>query len=361
MIAKWFIIAVVSLILSGCGKKKEQVTPAEEKITESVYASGAVKSRNQYQVYASVNGVISQVLVNEGDRVKKGDALMRITNTTAQLNLENARITADYSSVSANSEKLQELATNTELARIKMNSEASLLERQKNLWEQQIGSRNDLEQRELAYKSAVATYNAAKLRYAQLQKQVSFQEKQSQKNLQISRAATGDFTVRSEVSGKVYSILKKKGEMAAIQTPVAIVGEENAFMLELQVDEYDIAKIQTGQKILVSMDSYKGKVFEARVEQVNPLMNERTKTFIIDAVFTQPPPTLYPNLTCEANIIISEKEKALVIPRNCLLEGDYVILASKEKRKVTVGLKDLQKAEILEGITIKDVLLKPEQ
>ena len=358
---KWLLVPVTAGYLFSCSAKKEEISPSEEKITESVYASGVIKGRNQYQVYASVNGVIAQVLVNEGDRVKKGDALMRITNTTAQLNMENARIAADYSSVAANTEKLQELATNTELARIKMESEASLLERQQNLWNQQIGSRNDLDQRELAYKSAVAAYNSAKLRYAQLQKQVSFQEKQSRKNLQISRATSGDFIVRSEVSGKVYSLLKKKGEMAGIQTPVAIVGEENAFMLELQVDEYDIVRVQPAQKVLVTLDSYRGRVFEARIEQINPLMNERTKTFTVDAVFVQAPPSLYPNLSCEANIVIAEKEKALVIPRNCLLEGDYVLLAGKEKRKVTVGLKDLQKAEILEGLTIKDVLLKPAQ
>ena len=46
-----------------------------EKITESVYASGIIKSKNQYQVYAAVSGLIQQILVSEGDVVKKGDML----------------------------------------------------------------------------------------------------------------------------------------------------------------------------------------------------------------------------------------------------------------------------------------------
>ncbi|MBL7728059.1 MAG: efflux RND transporter periplasmic adaptor subunit, partial [Dinghuibacter sp.] len=69
MINKWLIVSLVAVCLFSCTAKKEEITPSEEKITESVYASGVIKGRNQYQVYASVNGVIAQVLVNEGDRV----------------------------------------------------------------------------------------------------------------------------------------------------------------------------------------------------------------------------------------------------------------------------------------------------
>jgi multidrug efflux pump subunit AcrA (membrane-fusion protein) len=347
------------VLLFGCKTKQQKISPVEENITESVYASGVVKSDHQYQVFSSVNGLVNEVMVNEGDQIRKGDPILRITNTIAQLNTENAVIAADYASVAANAEKLNELATSIDLARIKMESEASLLQRQKNLWEQQIGSRNEVDQRELAYKSAASAFQAAKLRHAQLQKQISFQEKQSQKNLQISRSSSGDYTIRSEVSGKVYSLLKKKGEMAGVQSPVAIIGDNNAFVLELQVDEYDIIRILPGQKVVVGMDSYKGQVFEAVVEKINPLMNERTKSFTVDARFTKPPPSLYPNLTCEANLVIREKTKALTIPRYCLLENDYVLMANREKRKVTTGLKDFLKVEILSGLTVNDIILKP--
>lgn len=109
------------------------------------------------------------------------------------------------------------------------------------------------------------------------------------------------------------------------------------------------------------MDSYKGQVFEAVVEKINPLMSERSKSFTIDAGFITQPPALYPNLTCEANIVIQEKEKTLTIPRAYLLENNYVLLANKEKRKVTTGLKDYQKVEILSGVTVNDFILKPSQ
>lgn len=352
-------VIMVCLLFISCGSKQEKVKPVVEKITESVYASGIVKSKNQYQAFASVNGLVAEVLVTEGDLVKKGDPIIRLSNVTAQLNSENARIAADYSSVAANSEKLNELKLNIDQAKTKLDNDATLLQRQRNLWEQQIGTRNELDQRELNYKNSASAYDAAKLRYAEVKKQISFQEKQSQKNLQISRTVAGDYYVKSETDGRVYSLLKEKGEMVTTQGPVALVGDATSFILELQVDEYDIARIKVGQKIVLSMDSYKGQVFEAIVEKINPSMNERSKSFTVEAGFVNQPPALFPNLTCEANIVIQQKDKALTIPRVCLVEDSYVILANKERRKVTTGLKDYQKVEILSGLTADDIILKP--
>lgn len=350
---------IVVFLLFSCKNKNAGINPLVQKITESVYASGIVKSKQQYQVYSSVNGLVAQVFVTEGDMVKKGDPILRITNTTASLNVENAQLSADFTAVAANQERLSELKINTDLAKSKMENDVLLLQRQRNLWNQQIGTRNELDQRELAYKSSATAYDAAKLRYAELQKQINYQSKQSQKNLQLSKTQVGDYTLKSETDGKIYSILKEKGEMVNTQTAVALVGDGNNFTIELQVDEYDISRVIVGQKILISMDSYKGQVFEGVVEKINPLMSERSKSFTIDATFIKQPPALYPNLTCEANIVIHEKGKVLTIPRAYLMEGDYVMLANKEKRKVVTGLKDFQLVEIISGLTANEFIIKP--
>jgi HlyD family secretion protein len=147
--------------------------------------------------------------------------------------------------------------------------------------------------------------------------------------------------------------------MVNMLNPVAIIGDNSAFILELQVDEYDINKIELEQKVVLSMDSYNGEIFECLIKKINPIMNEKTKSFTIEAIFTKPPKTLYPNLTCEANIIIKQKKDAITIPRNYLIDEDYVILDNQKKVKVKVGLKDYEKAEILEGITINDIIYKP--
>jgi HlyD family secretion protein len=361
MIKSGHIPLFLFFMIIGCKNKVVTVRPVEEKITESVYASGIVKSKDQYQVYASANGVVDNLLVEEGDLVKRGEVLMRLKNTTARLNTENALLAANYAATSSNTEKLRDLQNAIQLAKIKMENDSSLLERQRNLWKQDIGTRNELERMELAWRNSLTSYEAAKLKYADLQKQISFQDKQAQKNVSITKSIAADFTVKSETDGKVYSLLVTNGEMVNVQSPVAIIGSGTNFMLELQVDEYDIARIKKNQQVLISMDSYKGAVFEGVVTKINPLMNERSKSFTVEADFITPPPALFPNLTCEANIVIQSKDKALIIPRNYLLDGDYVLMKNNEKRKVVTGLKDYQKVEIVKGLTATDVIRKPEE
>lgn len=349
------------IVLLSCKQKAEQINPVEEKITESVYASGIIKSNNQYQVFSVVNGLVKEVFVTEGTLVKKGDPILRLSDITAKLNNENARLAADQASLTTAADKQNQVKIEIETAKARMENESSLLQKQRNLWLQNIGSSNELEQRELSYKNAVNAYNAAKLKYSDLQQQLNFQAKQAQNNLKIANTTTGDFTVKSETNGRVYSILKETGEMVNTQSPVALIGDATFFTLELQVDEYDITRVKPGQKVLLNMDSYKGNVFEAVVQKINPIMNIQTRSFTVEASFTHPPAALYPNLTTEANIIIEVKEKAITIPRNYLMDDGTVLLANKEKRKVTTGLKDYQKVEITSGLTVKDLILKPEE
>ena len=216
-----------------------------------------------------------------------------------------------------------------------------------------------MEQKELVYTSSVANYEAAVYRYNELKKQLNFAALQSKKNLSITKTIEKDYTIRSQIDGRVYSILKEQGEIVNTQSPLLVIGDAKNFIVELQVDESDIAQIKVGQKLLMTLDSYKGEVFEAKVDKINPIMNEKTRTFTVEASFVTKPTALYPNLTAEANIILNKKENVLTIPRTYLIDDSFVLLENNEKRKVETGLKDYQKVEILRGLTANDIILKP--
>jgi multidrug efflux pump subunit AcrA (membrane-fusion protein) len=356
---KLTLFSLIILIITSCGKKQEKIQPVVEKITESVYASGTIKSKNQYQVFSTVNGLIEELIAKEGDLIKKGDPILRIQNISSRINAENAKLAADLASFNVHGDKLNELKENIDLARLKLKSDSSLFERQKNLWSQQIGTKFDLEQRELAFNNSLTNYQTAILRYNDTKKQLDFSAKQAKNNLDISTSMENDFIVKSETDGRLYDIIKEKGEMLSPQTPVAIIGDANDFEIEMQVDEYDITRIKIGQKIILTLDSYKGKAFEAVVTKINTIMNERTRSFTITGEFTVKPPIIYPNLSVEANIVIQTKDNVLTIPRNFLVDETYVINEKKEKIKVSVGLMDYKKAEILSGLNPTDFILKP--
>lgn len=355
------VVLISIAFLFSCKSKIESIHPQNESITESIYASGIVKSKNQYQAFASVNGIIKNVFINQGDTVKKGTPILSIANDAQRLGKENAKLAADYSDITANQGKLNEALQNIEFSKSKLKNDSSLFYRQQYLWKQQIGSKLELEQRELAYQNSKNAYYSSILKYKDLKRLLDFNSAQAKKNLLISSKLESDYILKSEIDGIIYSFDKSKGEIVNPQTAIAIIGDANRFVLVMQVDENDIIRIKKNLVVLLSFDSYKGKVFEAKVTKINPIMNERSKTFEVEAEFIEAPVILYPNLSFEANIVVQTKENALLIPRNFTKNDSIVYLKSGIKKFVRTGLKDYQKIEILSGLSTTDELIKPKE
>lgn len=355
------ILLVFLLIIHlACNKKAETTTPVVQNLNEAVYASGMIKSKNQYQSFPKINGIIDKIYVKEGDFVKKGQIIYSINNQTQRLNQENAFLNVKFLDIKENQGKLKDAKQMVDLAFIKMRNDSVLFQRQKNLWKENIGTQIELEQKEILYENSKAAYFSALIKYDDLKRQLEFSSQQAEKNFLISKTMTDDYSVKSEIDGVVYLINYNEGEFVNIQNPVAVIGSDKDFVLEMQIDEYDIMRISIGQKVLVTMDSYKGKVFEAKITKINPIMNQRSKTFLVESEFVRKPEKLYPNLTFEANIVIQSKDNALLIPRSYLVNDSTIILSNGEKKTIKTGLKDYKFVEVLSGLSKDNILIKPQ-
>jgi len=356
----FIFLLLPSLALFSCGKSEENVLfPEKKSLTESVYASGLIKAKNQYEAFTLASGPIEEIYVLEGDTVKAGTPILKIFSEREKLGKENAQLSQTYADLKSNQGRIQDLELSIALAKSKKQNDSILLVRQKNLWNQRIGSAVDLEQRELNFQNSKTSYESALLRFQDLKREIEFNSKSASKTLAISDALLGEYILTSKIDGVVYSILKENGEMVSPQTPLAVIGSAGEFLLELQVDEYDISKVELDQVVLVTMDSFKDQVFEAKVTRIYPIMNPQSKSFTIEAIFTKAPPKLYPNLTLEANIVTQVKAETLVIPRNYLWLEDWVITEAGDTIPVKVGIKTYQFAEILDGIDEKSALILP--
>ncbi len=222
--------------------------------------------------------------------------------------------------------------------------------RQNNLWRENIGTKTDQEQRELVYFTSKSNIENLQLRYSDLKKQLRFISEQSKKNLKIARSQLSDFTIKSELDGLIYSVLKQKGEMVNPQSAVAMIGNADKYVIDLKVDEYDITKVKVGQEVIIRLDSYQDQVFEGKISTILPIMNERTRSFIVEAEFQNKPPVLYPNLSLEANIIINRKQNVLTIPASYLKSGNKVILSDGSEINVKKGVTDYKIVEIVSGL-----------
>lgn len=352
--------AFALLMLTACADERPHVRPVMGPITDAVYASGVVKARDQYQVFAAVSGLVAHVHVQAGDTVAKGDALFSIDDRASSLGSQRAEMALELLRANAGttSPVLEQLRINVEQARARLANDSLMYFRQKNLWDQNVGSKAELDNRELAYTSARNAYQSAQKAFSETRTRLKNELRMAENELALRRSAQGDHTVRSLVDGRVYDVLIERGELATTQRALAIVGRADAFVLELQVDEYDIVRVAPGQEVAVHMDAYQGSVLQAIITRVDPLMNERSRTFTVEAVFTDPP-LLYPNLTAEANIIIRRKERALTIPAGYLVDKRYVLTGPEERTEVEVGLRDLRRVEILGGIDSTSVIYQP--
>ena len=358
---KNIILLFSCIYFFSCKEKIETIQPEFQAISESIYATGNLKSEGQYQVFSTVNGIIDKIYITEGTIVKIGDPLLLISNKTQELNKENAQLAANFADLSQNSGKINEAKQLVVLAKNKFLTDSSLLQRQRNLWKEQIGTKIELEQRELQFFNSKTAYLSANEKLSDLKRTLNFNASTSQKNLAISHKLVEDFIIRSKINGVVFNLAKNVGEIVLAQTPLATIGNPQKYFLEMQVDENDIFKIALGLKVYVTFDSYKNQIFEAKVSKIYPYMNEKSKSFLIEAIFTKIPPKLFPNLTFEASIVLKEKAKALLIPRNYVVQDSFVIKSNNEKVKIKTGLMDFQKVEIISGLSASDEIIKPEK
>lgn len=357
-----FIISVILLITTSCSKKEvDKIQPKKGTITESVYASGVVKAENQYTVFSTVNGVLQKINVTVGQSITQGQSLFQIESEKAALTTENARLAYQLSQESNRyiQDKISEMETKVQMAKDRLALDQSVYNRNKNIKEYKVISEVEYERVELAYKNSKSNYESALKQLSQLRSQLKNDQSRNNINLKISEKSQSDFTIKSAFSGELFDVLVKEGTLVTSQTPLAIIGKKNAYVLELDVDENDMVRVAVGQKLVVTLDSYKGKVFDATVDKIYPIMDERSRTFKIEAHFDVPPAKLYPNLTAEANIIITTKKNVITIPKSFLIDDEYVLVNEDEKRKVKIGLSDYQNVEIIEGLSATETIYKP--
>lgn len=352
--------ALVAALVGACGTDHETVTPTVGPITESVYASGVVKAAGQYQVFPTVTGTVLELLVSEGDTVKAGTPLLRIDDRSAGALSRSsaAQVRLLERNASEEGPVLAQLREAVEQAGDRFKLDSANFERQKALWAQGIGSRSEFEQRELAFTTSKASLNRAVKSLQETRDRLRTDLEVARNNSVINSAGNEDRTPRSLIDGVVYDLMVEPGELASPQRPVAVVGSATDLFLELEVDEKDIALMQVGQNVSVTLELYE-HAFDATVTRIIPLMDPRSRTFTVEARFKEAPPKLFPNITAEANILLRMKEDALTIPAGYLVDETHVLTGKDERRAVRTGLRDLERVEIIEGVDSSTVLYKP--
>ncbi len=354
----YFLGFLIFIPIVACNSsEKKSINPTVDSLVVSVYANASIESADQYSVYSAVTGRVIEVLKKEGDKVFAGEPLVKLDNLQASTNLSTAKSAVE--NAKNNEKQLLDLKSQLEVQLEQLALDSMNFLRQQRLWQQQIGSLNQLEQRKLAYEASKNAVRTLKNKISVSSKQLEFNTQQAKNSAQSSEKLLSDFQISSAISGDLFYLNAKIGDWITPVKPVAIIGNAKHFVLRLNIDEMDISQIHENQIAIVSLDAYPGKSFKAHISRIIPIMDQKNQSFTVEAVFDELPEKLYPGLSAEVNIITHIKPKALLIPLSYLGKNNKVTTDQGEV-EVKTGLRNMQWVEILEGITANTALFEPE-
>jgi RND family efflux transporter MFP subunit len=266
------------------------ITTSEQKFNHFIELQGNVKTKQNVLVYPEMPGILNKVYVKEGQKVKKDQILATIDDGGL-------------------SQQLLLLKSNEQLAK-------TTFERQKRLWDQQIGS-------EIQYLQAKTSYDSQKNATRQLIKQL------------------GKFTIRSPFSGIIDDVFKEKGTVVA-PGPGAeifrIINLSNMY-IETDVPESYISSIKKNKMVEVNFPIL-GRSYDSSIRQVGNFINPSNRTFRIEVGIPNLDGEIKPNLTAKLRLNDYSSSNAILIPQSIISENAkgqqfiYVVKDNKEKNQV---------------------------
>lgn len=358
---KNFLSVCLGFLLLSCNSKKESIHPFRKDIVQAVYASGKVYPVNVYNVYPKLPGYISKIFVKAGELVNAGQTLMSIQSEVSEKNLEIAKNQLKLASinVSEQSPLLNALKEEIKSAHSKYRLDSSNYYRYLNLFKNNATSELQYEQAKTQFEISRQNYFKSLQNFEQTKNQLKVEYENAKLLYEAQQSNLSDYKIVSTINGKVYDIIPKEGELAGNQTLLMVIGNNNLFEVELYIDETDIQLVKPGQNIVYEIDAFPNKFFSGKVKSIYPRINPVNKTCRLLATIENDGVQFYSGMSVEANIVISEKKQALVIPKNYLLNRQYVITLNYDTIKVKTGIEDIEYVEIKEGIDEKTELIKP--
>ncbi|HEV8285096.1 MAG TPA: efflux RND transporter periplasmic adaptor subunit [Chitinophagaceae bacterium] len=272
---KWILIILgilIVILIAGkliAGRGDDGVKVSAEKIikrtiTETVNASGKVYPEVEVKISPDISGEITELNVQEGDSVKKGQVLARIyADIYATQRDQAAAAVNQQQAVTANSQAQLDALKAT------MDQAQRTYDRQKQLLDDKVISKAEFEQAESAYLSAKANYTAAV--QAIRGNKASVQSAQAsliRANKDLSRT-----TLTAPMNGVISSLSVKKGERVAgnsfnVGTEMMRVADMNVMEVRVDVGENDIVKVNIGDSADVEVDAYNNRKFKGIVTQI---------------------------------------------------------------------------------------------
>lgn len=344
-------LALIIMVVVSIAQVNKGVTTVQtgqvvkEDLTSLVTASGEIRPKSYTNVLAEGYGKITDIAVNEGDHVKKGDVLMHLESVQP-----GADVAAQEATVAAQEEGMKAAEANYQASVATQAQRQSDLEKAKFDWQrsqqlfkERLIAKSDYDASKAAYDGAAAAVKAAQAQVEQTsaaRAQQSAMVQSGEDQLTHLKDVLRKTTYRAPISGIVTYIAVRVGENVVM----GIQNSEGAFLMnisdmsvvtcEVKVDETDITNVKDGQPADVTIDALPGKTFKGHVTEVGQQAilrstgqaattqttanTQEARDFKVVVTLDNPPAGLRPGLSATAKIQTAQRKNILTIPIQAL-------------------------------------------
>ena len=351
------LIIAAMAVLIGWNKYRGSLTVVtvnteivtEQALSDSILASGNLIFNNQIQIRTEVTGIVTEVFVEEGESVEKGQLLINLDQTSFNADVANFQS-------AANAQKIQIEQAEESLADLQRR-----LALNEKMFSQNLVSLEEVDS--LRSQTAIAEIQV---------KAAKEMLNQNLANLALSKDRLKKTTFVASMSGLISSVDVKTGETVIAGTTNIIgsslmtLADPSIILAELRIDEADIASVKIGQEVKVYAASDPKTAITGNVTSIGT--SARTNQngyglhFRVKALLATPE-RLYPGMSCRAEIITHKNQSSLSVPIAAVQKEDdeYFVWLVKDdvvnRKTVTVGMANDTHQAIQSGLSEKDVVV----
>ena len=340
-VIKYILAAVVALIFIGTfillfnhSKKKpdvyEDVTAKVDTIERMAVVTGKIVPRDEVNIKPQISGIISEIFMKAGQTVKVNDVIAKV------------RVIPDMGSLSSAENRLR-------LAKINEAQAQTNYDREKNLFDKQLVSADEIDQIRAARESLEITRDG----------------------VSSGNASTSTTLIRSTIDGLILDIPVKIGTTVTLSntfndgTTIATVANMNDLIFDGNVDETEVGKLSEGMPVEITVGALQGVTMNANLEYISPKATENNganQFQIKAAVAPQDGVTIRSGYSANAKIAIDRVEGVVAVPESTVeFEGENAYVYKKDgetyvRTPITVGLSDGVEIEVKSGLKSGDVV-----
>jgi HlyD family secretion protein len=341
-------------------------------LAKSVVATGKVTPITKVEVKSKASGIVKKLLVDAGDKVKKGQLLAQLDKEEIEAQVEQSRAGAQAAEASLTSAE-------ADYERAKVDAEGPDVPLLKRAYDRAIGmakegvvSTSALEDAEKNYELALNKQNVSKAQATVLKAKIAQSQgqlAQDRANLKQLEEQLSYTDIESPLDGVVLSRDVEMGDavssilvLGSSATLVMTLGDTSSVYVKGKVDESDIGKVYLGQPARIKVESFKDKTFNGVVTKISPMGVEKDNvtTFEVRVSINNPGGELKAEMTANAEIILEEHKSVLQIPEGAIIYDkdkkasvevpDPSTKDGKKKIAVNIGISNGAKTELLSGL-----------